>query len=80
MEELIGYPPEHIHEGRILTLKEAAERLCTSYSTTYRLVIDGELRAFRLRNAWRTSEAACDAFLRRHFAEQEMICQSTERK
>lgn len=55
--------------ARILTLAEAAEYLHTSYSTVYRLVIEGSLDAFRLRNSWRTSTAACEAYVRRQFAE-----------
>ena len=56
--------------AKILTLAEAAKYMHTSYSTVYRLVSDGELSAFRLRNAWRTSTAACDAFIRHQFEEQ----------
>ena len=63
---------------KILTLDEAADFLNTSYSTVYRLVVDGELSAFRLRNAWRTSTAACEAYVRRRFAEQAVICKSAE--
>ena len=54
--------------SRILTLAEAAEILHTSYSTVYRLVTAGELDAFRLRNSWRTSTAACDDYVSRQFA------------
>lgn len=57
-------------EGRIMTLKEAAEYLHTSYSTVYRLVTSGELDAFRLRNSWRTSSLACESYVRGRFAEQ----------
>ena len=56
--------------AKILTLAEAAELLHTSYSTVYRLVTDGELDAFRLRNSWRTSTQACEAYVSRQFAEQ----------
>ena len=34
-------------EGKVITLHEAAELLHTSYSTLYRLVLDGEFPAFR---------------------------------
>ena len=37
--------------AKVITLAEAAEFLHTSYSTVYRLVVDGGLDAFRLRNA-----------------------------
>ena len=67
-------------EDRIMTLDEAAEFLKTSYSTVYRLVIDGELRAFRIRNAWRTSTGACRDFVSKRFEEQSVICRSGETK
>ena len=56
--------------AEIMTLADAAKYLHTSYSTVYRLVTSGELQAFRLRNSWRTSTAACEEFVRRQFAEQ----------
>ena len=52
--------------------------LCTSYPTVHRLVNAGELKAFRIRNSWRTSTAACEEFVRRRFEEQAKICQSVE--
>lgn len=67
-------------DGRIMTLDEAAEYLKISYSTVYRLVIDGELKAFRIRNAWRTSTGACHEFVTKRFEEQSVICQSGETK
>ncbi|MGI6535085.1 MAG: helix-turn-helix domain-containing protein [Eggerthellaceae bacterium] len=60
--------------ARIMTLQEAAEYLHTSYSTVYRLVTSGELDAFRLRNSWRTSSLACEAYVRHQFAEQAISC------
>jgi|GEM_PF-1311148 len=65
-------------DGKIMTLDEAAEFLNTSYSTVYRLVVDGELRAFRIRNSWRTSTSACQEFVSRRFEEQSVICRSGE--
>ena len=62
----------------VIDLNEASERLHCSYSTTLRLVKSGELRAFRIRDAWRTSTAACDEFIERGFAEQRVIIQSVE--
>lgn len=64
--------------ARVITLDEAAGMLCCSYSTVLRLVTDGELRAFRVRGAWRTSTAACAEFIKRGFAEQEMMAKSTK--
>lgn len=56
-------------DARVITLNDAAEMLCCSYSTVLRLVNDGDLRAFRVRGAWRTSTAACKEFVRRGFAD-----------
>ena len=67
-------------EDKIMTLVQAAEYLETSYSTVYRLVTDGELRAFRLRNSWRTSTSACREFVNKRFEEQSVICRSGETK
>ena len=73
--------PEHAEgDGKIMTLDEAAEYLKTSYSTVYRLVVDGELRAFRIRNAWRTSTGACREFVNKRFEEQSVICRAGETK
>ena len=49
-----------------------------SYSTAYRMVMDGELEAFRVRNSWRTSEAVCDRYIDRRFAEQALQCETAE--
>jgi excisionase family DNA binding protein len=61
-------------EGRIITLMEAARLLSTSYPTAHRMACSGELKAFRVRNAWRTSAAACEEYVSRRFAEQERAC------
>ena len=71
-------PSERAKDAKILTLAEAAEILHTSYSTVYRLVTDGELDAFRLRNSWRTSTAACDDYVNRQFAEQAIACRAAD--
>lgn len=65
-------------EGEILTLAQAAEYLNVSLSTVLRLVNSGELRAFRIRKAWRTSSGACDEFVKRQFADQAVICKSVD--
>ena len=65
-------------EGRIISLYEAAEILGTSYPTAMRLAKSGELKAFRIRKTWRTSEAACEEFVRSQFDIQAMACQSVE--
>ena len=65
-------------EGRIISLYEAAEILGTSYPTAMRLAKSGELKAFRIRKTWRTSEAACRAFVRSQFEIQALACQSAE--
>ena len=73
-------PEQAENDGRIMTLDEAAEYLKTSYSTVYRLVVDGELRAFRIRNAWRTGTGACREFVNKRFEEQSVICRAGETK
>ena len=73
-------PKQAEDDGKIMTLDEAAEYLKTSYSTVYRLVVDGELRAFRIRNAWRTSTGACHEFVSKRFEEQSVICRAGETK
>ncbi|QUC04021.1 MAG: helix-turn-helix domain-containing protein [Coriobacteriaceae bacterium] len=65
-------------EGEILTLAQAAEYLNASLSTVLRLVNSGELRAFRIRKAWRTSSGACDEFVKRQFADQAVVCKSVD--
>lgn len=62
-------------EGGIISLYEAAEILGTSYPTAMRLAKSGELKAFRIRKTWRTSEAACEEFVRSQFDIQAMACQ-----
>ena len=71
---------ETSYEGEILTLGQAAKYLNASASTVLRLVQDGELRAFRMRKAWRTSTEACDEFIKRSFDEQAVICKSIDAK
>lgn len=65
--------------GRVITLSEAGKILHASYATVYRLVVDGELKAFRIRNSWRTSTTACREFIRRGLDEQAAACRPTER-
>ena len=65
-------------EGRIISLKEASRLIGVSYQTTMRLAQSGELKAFRIRKTWRTSEAACEEFVRRQFRLQALACRSVE--
>lgn len=65
-------------EGKIFILAQAAEYLNASLSTVLRLVNSGELRAFRIRKAWRTSSGACDEFVKQQFADQAVICKSVD--
>lgn len=60
----------------VIDLAEASEKLHCSYSTTLRLVKSGDLEAFRIRDAWRTTVAACDKYIERAFVEQRLIVQS----
>ena len=64
---------EKVKDGnspRIITLTEASKMLCCSYSTALRLVRDGELKAFRVRGAWRTSIQACEEYIEKAFGDQ----------
>ena len=62
--------------ARIISLAEASEIIGTSYPTAVRLAESGELKAFRIRKSWRTSDAACDEFVRRQFELQALRCRS----
>ncbi|MBQ9043193.1 MAG: helix-turn-helix domain-containing protein [Eggerthellaceae bacterium] len=62
-------------QPRLITLAEAAEILCVSYQTAARLARDGELKAFKVRRAWRTSTAICEEYIRERFRIQELECQ-----
>lgn len=79
-KEEAGAATPAVTEDKIMTLVQAAEFLETSCSTVYRLVTDGELRAFRLRNSWRTSTSACREYVDKRFEEQSVICRSGETK
>ena len=58
-------------DARIISLKEAADYLGVSYSTVRRLVLSGELRAFRVRNSiCRTSTAVCRQYLAQQMSRQ----------
>ncbi len=61
-------------EGRIISSMDAAKLLGTSYPTVHRMACSGELKAFKIRNTWRTSTAACEEYVRRGFAEQARTC------
>ena len=67
---------EQGEEARIISLKEAAEILGSSYPTVLRMATEGDLKAFRMRRTWRTSTAACEEFIQRKFDEQARACQS----
>lgn len=65
-------------EGRVIMLLEAGEILHASYATVLRLATHSELKAFRIRNSWRTSTTACERFIDGQFKRQVVICRSTE--
>lgn len=69
---------EQGEEARIISLKEAAEILGSSYPTVLRMATEGDLKAFRMRHTWRTSTAACEEFIQRKFDEQARACQSIQ--
>lgn len=60
---------------RIITLNEASRILSISYNTVLRLAQTGELKAFRIRNSWRTSTAACESYISEQFRIQATECQ-----
>lgn len=66
--------------GRIITLGEAAKILNVSRATVYRMAEEGELKAFRMRNIWRTSTTVCEEYIAEQFKKQALICQSTEKR
>lgn len=61
-------------ESRTITAKEAAVLLCVSQSTIYRLFNSGELASFKVRNARRTSMAACEDYIRKQHAREATLC------
>lgn len=63
---------------RVIKLGEAAQIINCSYSTTLRMARSGELKAFRVRGAWRTTDAICAEYIERRIAEQQLISQSVE--
>ena len=73
-----GQERDEIRTEAAIDLKEVARRLNVSYSTAYRLVASGELRAFKVRNSWRTSTAACEDYVRRRLEEQAWQCSAAE--
>ena len=64
------------NRARIISLAEAAKIIGTSYPTAVRLAESGELKAFRIRSSWRTSDAACVEFICQQFRLQALRCQS----
>ncbi|HEV2370397.1 MAG TPA: helix-turn-helix domain-containing protein [Acidimicrobiales bacterium] len=52
-------------DGRLLRVKEVAEALSVSNMTVYRLIRDGQLRAFRVGHGWRVPESDLRSFLAR---------------
>lgn len=52
-------------EGRLLRVREVADALAVSNMTVYRLIRDGELRAFRIGHGWRVPEADLRSYLAR---------------
>ncbi|WP_172135280.1 helix-turn-helix domain-containing protein [Adlercreutzia sp. ZJ473] len=61
-------------ESRTITAKEAAVLLGVSQSTIYRMFNSGELPSFKVRNARRTSTAACEDYIRRQQAREATLC------
>ena len=61
-------------ESRTITAKEAAILLGVSPSTVYRMFNSGELPSFKVRNARRTSTAACEEYIRKQQAREATLC------
>jgi excisionase family DNA binding protein len=59
-------PPAATAAGRLLTVREVAERLSLCRATVYRLCECGELPHIRLSNAIRVKEEALEQFLLEH--------------
>ena len=65
---------------RIITLHEASRILSISYNTVLRLAQAGELKAFRIRNSWRTSTTACESYINEQFRIQATECQPEKKE
>lgn len=59
-------PPWKVERKKMLTIKQAAERLNVSIGLVYKLVNKGQLRAYRIASALRISEEELDEYLRRN--------------
>lgn len=72
----MGHGEEFIDasESRTITAKEAAILLGVSQSTIYRMFNSGELISFKVRNARRTSTAACEDYIRKQQAREATLC------
>lgn len=66
-------------ENRIITFYEAADILCLSYGSVRRLVLDGELRALRMRHSWRTTIAYCNEYIKRQEQLQAILCNTIQK-
>lgn len=63
-----------VSESRAISAKEAAVLLGVSQSTIYRMFNSGELISFKVRNARRTSTAACEEYIRKQQAREATLC------
>lgn len=59
---------------KVITLNEAAEILCVSCPTVYRMVTTGKLFGFRVNGGWRTSTAICRQYLAQQMSRQLASC------
>jgi excisionase family DNA binding protein len=51
----------------VYTLEDVAEILKVSVSTVRKLVEDGDLKAFKVRNQWRVRKEELDAYISRQY-------------
>lgn len=55
----------NIHNKEILTVSQVAEYLQLSEMTTYKLVQEGKIPAFKIGRHWRVKKSDLDAFIER---------------
>ena len=57
-------------EEKYYTVKEVAERLKVQPRTVRKMIAEGELPAFKVRDEWRVRQRDIDTFIAKHFPEQ----------
>ena len=57
-------------EERYYTVKEVADALRFNPRTVRKMIAEGELPAFKVRDEWRVRQRDIDTFIAKHFPEQ----------